>query len=52
MAQITDIVSEELVAQGALILSELNDLKRTTASCSKELGWPHNQVEDLSLIHI
>jgi len=47
MAKLTEIVSEELVAQGALILSELNDLKRTIRSCSKEMGWPHTQIEDV-----
>lgn len=47
MAKITDISSEKLVAQGALILSELNDLKRTVGSCAKELDWPQSQVEDV-----
>ncbi|MEE9452442.1 MAG: hypothetical protein V3V61_06795 [Gammaproteobacteria bacterium] len=34
-----------LKAQGALILSELNDLKRTVGSCATELDWDKNEVE-------
>ena len=45
MAKITEITQGERVAQGALILSELNDLKRTIGSCSKELGWEQAEVE-------
>lgn len=45
MAKITEITKGERVAQGALILSELNDLKRTIGSCSKEMGWDQAEVE-------
>ena len=45
MAKLTDITRDERVAQGALILSELNDLKRTVGSCSRELGWDPAEVE-------
>jgi len=36
---------KQLKAQGALILSELNDLKRTVESCAKEVNW------DVSVVH-
>lgn len=45
MAKMTEITQGARVAQGALILSELNDLKRTICSCSKELGWEIADVE-------
>jgi methylphosphonate synthase len=36
-----------LAAQGALILSELNDLKRTIPSCANDLGWSEADVSDV-----
>lgn len=47
MAEMIGVGSQELVAQGALILSELNDLKRTVGTCSKELGWDEAQIADI-----
>ena len=34
-------------AQGQRILSELNDFKRTVASCATELGWPEADVQQV-----
>lgn len=36
-----------LKAQGARILSELNDLKRTAESCADEVGWDREEVNRL-----
>jgi len=37
----------QLKAQGALILSELNDLKRTVESCAKEIKWDEAVIQSI-----
>ena len=38
---------DALKAQGARVLSELNDLKRTADSCANEIGWSPEEVAAL-----
>lgn len=41
------ISKSQLKAQGALILSELNDIKRTVEACAKEINWDKSTVQNI-----